>query len=118
LAVDFIDAENESNGKELTRTPNRKLNLDIDRQFGKFSVGTSIYLVDNSYDNVANTERLDGYGTVDLRGAYTVTPEWKLQLKASNIFDKDHYSAKSYSLGRYQQPGTEVLFSVVYTPSL
>ncbi|MEE8057867.1 MAG: TonB-dependent receptor [Pseudomonadales bacterium] len=120
-ALTLIDTEDDTTGNELPRRPDKTLNVDIDRGFDNWSVGATLYAASSRFNDVANTSELSGYSTVALRGAYTVSDEWKLQLKADNIFEKEYVLAQAFSfsgLGDYQQPGLEVLFSVVYTPKL
>nr|WP_145928424.1 TonB-dependent receptor plug domain-containing protein [Pseudomonas sp. TCU-HL1] len=50
-----------------------------------------------------------GYGTVDLRGEYWLTEEWRLQAKVTNLLDADYESALDYN-----QPGQAVFFTVRY----
>ena len=117
-SLTLLDTEDKATGNELARRPEQVLNIDIDRSFNQWSVGASLYAVNSRYDDAANTSELNGYGTVALRSAYAVNDEWKLQLKVDNLFDKDYVTTSSFNLGDYVSPGTEVLFSVVYTPEI
>lgn len=116
-ALTLLDAEDDASGNELARRPKKVFNLDLDRRFDDWSVGATLYASGRRYEDAANTEKLSGYATVALRGAYYPSEQWALRLKADNIFEKNYFLASSYGLGRYRQPGLEVLFSVVYTPS-
>ena len=49
------------------------------------------------YDNAANTTRLGGYTTTDLRGEYEINPEWRLQARVENLFDKRYQTANGYN---------------------
>ncbi|MCP3908552.1 MAG: TonB-dependent receptor [Oceanicoccus sp.] len=120
-AITALDSEDDKTGNNLARRPDEILNIDIDRSFDQWSVGATFYASSSRYNDAANNSELSGYGTVALRTAYTVSDEWKLQLKADNIFEKDYVLTQASSftgLGDYKQPGLEVLFSVVYTPKL
>src|SRR5690606_5619205 len=61
------------------------------------------------YDNAANSTRLAGYGTVDLRLEWNVSPAWSLQARAANVFDRQ-YETVSW----YNQPGRGYQVSVRY----
>lgn len=115
-SVTLLDTENNTNGNELARRPEQTFNLDIDRRFDKWSVGTTLYASSSRYNDADNTDELSGYGTVAIRGAYNPSHDWTLQLKVDNLFEKEYFTAAG-SLGNYNQPGLEVLFSVIYTPS-
>lgn len=115
LAVTLLDTEDDATGNELARRPQQVINLDLDRQFNQWSIGASFYAASSRYNDAANNLELAGYGTVAVRGAYSVNEQWTLQLKADNIFEKDYFISSGRQ-GLYRQPGLEVLFSVVYTP--
>jgi vitamin B12 transporter len=63
-------------GKQLNRRPGQLFNLDMDRAFGAFSVGASVYAQNSTFDDLENQTELSGFATVDLRGEYRLTPEW------------------------------------------
>ena len=46
--------------------------------------------------------RLGGYATLDLRAAYAFTPDWTLQARVDNVFDRDYET-----VAWYNQPGRE-----------
>mgnify|MGYP006188474075 CR=1 FL=1 len=70
----LMDAENRSPrssgsgipyyGKELNRRPSQLFNLDIDRAFGDFSVGTSLHAQNSTYDDLENQRELAGFATL------------------------------------------------------
>lgn len=118
-SVTALDTEDDRTGNELPRRPEQTVSIDIDRQFGQWSVGTTLYAASSRFNDPANQVELSGYGTVALRGAYDVSEQWTLQLKADNIFEKDYVISQASAftgLGNYLQPGLEVLLTVVYTP--
>ncbi len=115
-AISLLDTEDNRTGNELARRPKQIFNLDIDRQFGRWSIGTTFYASSNRFNDAANNVELSGYGTVAVRTAYKANDEWTFRLKADNLFEKEYYLASSFSSGLYNQPGLEVLLSVVYTP--
>ena len=49
------------------------------------------------YDNIANTRRLPGYATLDLRLEYAVTPDWTLQAQVGNALDREYETAAFYN---------------------
>ena len=54
------------------------------------------------WDNVANTLRVAGYGTVDARVSWRFAPAWTLQAHLVNAFDRDYATSAWYA-----QPGRE-----------
>ncbi|OEO23668.1 TonB-dependent receptor [Pseudomonas sp. J237] len=121
LALSLIDPRDRETGHTLPRRAKRTLSLDLDRQFGDFSVGTNLRAVSGRFDDAANTIELGGYGLVDLRGSWQASREVSFDLKLNNLFDKD-YSDATYSTpnGRYgyTTEGRTALFAVTWTPEI
>jgi len=54
-----------------------------------------------TYDNAANTTRLDDYTLVDLRAELPLSPEVRLFARTENLFDEHYQTAYRYgTLGR------------------
>lgn len=121
LGVSMIDPRDRESGHTLQRRARRTLNLDLDRQLERFSVGASWQAVSGSYDDPSNNERIGGYGLVGLRGGMRLTTDVKLELKLDNLLDKQ-YSRAMYSFDGsqygYREEGRTLLFSVTWTPVL
>ncbi|HYQ40075.1 MAG TPA: TonB-dependent receptor, partial [Pseudomonas sp.] len=107
------DPENRASGKtrgnQLPRRAEQMLNLDVDRAFGRFSVGATLHAEDQRYDDLANSTPLAGYATLDLRGEYRLDEEWRLQARVTNLLAADYETAAGYN-----QPGQAVYFTVRY----
>ncbi len=104
--------DNPNYGNLLPRRAPRTGRIDIDRSFGDFRFGTTLNGASARYDDAANNVRLGGYGTVDLRVEYAVHPDWTLQARASNVFDRDYET-----IAWYNQPGREYGLSLRYQPA-
>ncbi|MDT4801144.1 Vitamin B12 transporter BtuB [compost metagenome] len=115
----LMDAENRSKrasrtgipyyGKDLNRRPGQTFNLDVDRTFGAFSVGATLSAQDASYDDLENQNQLSGFATLDLRGEYRLTREWRLQTRVANLLDADYQTAAGFN-----QPGQAVYVTLRY----
>ena len=110
--LDPRDDGGDDSGNYLPRRARQTARLDADRDFGDFSFGASLTAVGDRYDNPANTTRLGGYTTFDLRAGYALTPAWTLQLNVDNVFDKDYETAAYYN-----QPGMTYLLGIRYRPA-
>lgn len=115
-AASLLDPRDESSGfnddnvlARRTRTSGR---VDVDRSFGDFDVGATVNGDGYRYDDPANTIRMAGYGTTDVRLAYTIASAWTLQLNVNNVFDKQYETAAFYN-----QPGRNYLLSLRYRPA-
>ena len=95
----------------LARRARNTGRVDIDRTFGAFRIGSTVNGAGSRYDNAANTARLGGYGTMDLRLEYALNRDWSLLARASNVFDRDYET-----VAWYHQPGREYRLSLRYQP--
>ena len=114
-AISYLDTENRSGeyrGNELARRARNSARLDVDRAFGAFRFGITAVGEGPRYDDVANTRRLGGYGTLDLRAEYAFTQSLSLQARLANAFDRDYET-----VGYYNQPGREWYLTLRYAPA-
>jgi len=114
LSGDFLDPRNSnplnSNfGKLLPRRAQHLLRLDAERTVGAWTVGAKLNKVGARFDNAANTDRLRGYSTLDLRADWALASDWRLGLKLNNAADARYES----TLG-YNQPGREWMMTLRY----
>jgi vitamin B12 transporter len=114
--IGTLDARNLSagfnHGKRLARRPARSARLDLDRDVGAFGFGVSAIAEAARWDDVANTLRVGGYGTVDARVSWRLANDWTLQANLVNAFDRT-YETSAY----YPQPGREVALSLRWQPN-
>lgn len=96
----------------LARRARDTARLDVDRAFGPVRLGVTAFGSGRRYDDAANRVRLAGYGTLDVRVEYAFAPDWTLQAKASNVFDRDYATVNWYN-----QPGREYALSLRYAPA-
>jgi vitamin B12 transporter len=102
-----------NDGKVLPRRPGRTARLDLDRRLGTFGVGASINAAGRSYDDAANRHPLAGYATTDLRASWHFTPDWQLEARLANVFDR-HYETVYY----FNQPGRSAFLTLRYSPAV
>lgn len=111
----WLDPRNDSDGFNrdhlLPRRAKQSARIDLDRRFGAFSVGGSVYGAGDRYDDLANQTRLAGYAAVDLRIGYALNDDWRLQLNVDNASDREYETAAYYN-----QPGRSYMLSVLYRP--
>lgn len=112
----FLKPEHKGTGKILPRRAKRLANVHIDRQWGAWSTGASWKLRDHSFDDVANTTRLGGFGLLDLRVAYQLDTDWKLQASVNNVFDKQYQTAKDFFGNSYNSLDRIAMLTISYQP--
>ena len=111
----LLDPENRSsgsnNGNVLPRRAQQALRLDVDRGIGPWRVGALLRAEGRRYDNLANTRRLGGYATLDLRTEYAFAKAWLMQARIDNALDKDYQTAEFFN-----QPGRGFFVTLRYQP--
>lgn len=102
---------NANYGKLLPRRAQDVLRLGADWRGGPWQAGATLAAFSERQDNAANTQRLGGYATLDLRAEWAATRELAVGLKLNNAGGKRYET----SLG-YDQPGREAFVTLRYTP--
>ncbi len=115
-ALTWLDPRNDSHdfnhGNVLARRARRSGRIDVDRDFGAFSIGAGVYAASGRYDDPANSVRMGGYSLVDLRAAYAIDRDWSVQASVANAGDRDYETAAFY-----RQPGRSYTLTVRYRPA-
>jgi len=101
-----------ASGNVLPRRPERTARIDLDRRFGAFCVGGTWYAAGRSYDDVANLHPLGGYSTLALRASWQFAPDWQVEGRLANAFDR-RYETVWY----YNQPGRTWSLTLRYSPA-
>ena len=95
-AFTYLDPEDRDTGNRLARRATQSVRLDADRVLGDWSLGGSLVAQSNRYDNAANTQRLGGYGLVNLRAGWQFAPLWSARVTLENAFDKEYSTSRDY----------------------
>lgn len=103
------EAAGANNSKLLSRRAEQLFSLSADRKQGAWSIGASLRGEGHRYDDLANTQVLGGYATLDLRSEYRFDNTWRLQGHIENVFDKTYQTAYLYN-----QPGRGVYLMLRY----
>lgn len=118
-ALDHTDPRNATVGnanfgKQLARRARQALRLGADWQGGAWSAGASLQAFSHRFDEAANTNRLGGYATLDLRAEWQLARSdagtTALGLRINNIGGKVYAT----TLG-YNQPGREAFLTLRHT---
>ncbi|WP_133718922.1 TonB-dependent vitamin B12 receptor [Methylocaldum gracile] len=98
--LSLIDPENLSeganNGNRLPRRAQTMFRFDLDRSVGPVRVGTTVYGEGRRFDDVANTQRLAGYVTVDLRASVDLYRGLSLEGRVANLLNKQYQTARFF----------------------
>ncbi len=112
----FTDAENRSPGlnfgKNLARRPRHSVTAAVDyTPTDGLSLGADVLHVGDSFDNAANTVRLDSYVLTGIRAAYTIDGRFTLYGRVENLFDVKYQTVSGYgNFGRAAHIGVRAGF--------
>lgn len=109
--LELLDARNQANNLKLQRRADETLTASLDHTVGAWNWGASLLLVSERFDNAANTQRLPGFGTLDLHARYALNKDWSLALRLNNLGDKFYETAYGYN-----QPGRAALLTLHWAP--
>lgn len=112
-----VDARDRSAGSANygNRLPRRaadavSASIDYKWAFG-LSTGATLTMVGDSFDNAANSRRLDGYALAGVRASFPVADHWEIFGRVDNLFDADYVTAYGYgTYGRSAYGGVRARF--------
>lgn len=114
-AYSHLDPVNRDTGLRLLRRTRDSLRLEADATFGALSVGATSIVQGHRYNNAAATERLGGFGLLNLRAGWQLSEEWSVRLTVDNALDKTYSTARDSFRGfDFQQPGRTAFLRVFY----
>lgn len=96
--LDLQRPRDDSTGKRLIRRADEQFKAHLSYAGGAWNLGGEWQLVGLRYEDTANTQRLGGYGLVNLVADYRLDREWVLFARANNLFDKRYETAKDYAV--------------------
>ncbi|MCP3732552.1 TonB-dependent receptor [Sphingomonas sp. MG17] len=116
-AYSYIDARDRSTGtanfgKRLPRRAEDAVSVSLDYEwpFG-LATGATVTVVGDSFDNAANTRRLDGYALAGVRASFPIGEVLELYGRIDNLFDAQYATAYGYgTFGRAAYGGVRVRF--------
>jgi vitamin B12 transporter len=109
----YIDTENRSAGfvgNDLARRPEEAISMSADYRlpFG-LGLGATVLVVGDSFDNAANTVRLDGYTITSIRAELPIGERLSIYGRVENLFDADYRTVATYgTVGRAAYGGIRV----------
>lgn len=114
--LELLEARNRTPGanfdRQLPRRAEQQLALSVERAWGDaWWLGAHALLVGERFDDAANTQRLPGYGKLDLSAEHQLSSDWRLQLRLNNVGDKRYETALGFN-----QPGRALFASLTWQP--
>jgi vitamin B12 transporter len=117
LTATLLDAHDRTPGSfeyddQLPRRARGTGRLEVARQFRQVRAAVRYNVSGPSYDDLANSERLGGWSTLDTLMEWTPTTHWAVQAKAANVTGHRYQTALYYP-----QDGRNFLVTVRYRPA-
>lgn len=112
----WVDTENRSTGanfgNELARRPASSLYFDVSYQTRfELSLGADLQIVGDSFDDLANSRRVDGYALAGVRTSMPVSNGIEIFGRIDNLFDVNYETATDFgSPGRSAYIGARARF--------
>lgn len=114
-AYSYINTENRSagfEGNDLARRPEQSVSVSADYRFPfGLALGATAQLVGDSFDDVGNAVRLDGYALTSLRAEMPIGERVAVYGRVENLFDVQYQTVANYgTIGRAAYGGVRMKF--------
>lgn len=99
-------------GNQLARRPKDKASFIVDWKSPLgLSLGSTLTLTGDSFDNIANTVPLDGYWLASVRAAFPITDQFEIYGRVENLLDENYTVVSGYNTyGRTAAVGVRAKF--------
>lgn len=97
-------------GKQLPRRAQDSVKISGEVKQGAWQWGGVFNAYNQRFDDLANTVRVGGFATLDLRADWQVAREWRLGWRLNNVSDKRYETVYGYN-----QPGREAQMTLRYS---
>ena len=95
--LDFVNAIDASTMKDQGRRPKRSLSLNLSKTTGKWNRNINWTAKSRAWDTDSETNKLGGYGLLNLRTSYDFTEDLTVYLNRNNALDKNYEVASGYN---------------------
>ncbi|MDM8565679.1 TonB-dependent receptor [Candidatus Halobeggiatoa sp. HSG11] len=95
--VSWLKPEDDTTGNLLPRRAEKSINVELAEKRGPMRLSINVLAHSYRYDNANNTNRLAGYGIVNLAGEYNFNKNLALRMRLENMLGKDYETAYSYN---------------------
>jgi len=116
LIVTWLDPRNRTpgsaSGNLLPRRARLSSRLELGHQWASARLTARLNTVGPRFEDLANTQRLGGYLTLDLLGSWAPTRQWSVEAKIANVSGR-HYETAEF----YPQDGRTEWITLRYHPS-
>ena len=114
-SYEHLDPRNTTPGanydKQLIRRAKDAFRAQADWLFGEYSVGGTVSAFSGRYEDAANTLKMGGFTTLDLRADWRYDRAWTVGLRVNNLTGKAYETAYGFN-----QPGRETYVTLRWSP--
>lgn len=96
-SVDFQSPRNRDTDLLLARRAQRHTTFGADTVMGGWTLGAEVQASGRRFDNAANTNKLGGYGVLNLYVSKPVAPGTTVFARLDNVGDRDYQLARTYA---------------------
>ena len=119
-SADIQSARDDETDNLLVRRANRHGNLNLAYTWQDWRFGAEVVSSSARYNDSDNLLRMGGYTIFNLTTQYKINPDWTIQARANNVFDKNYHLAldgNPHTTGfAYNTPGANLFVNVRYEP--
>lgn len=98
-SLDFSNPRDEVSGKQLARRAKRVFKLGADTQVAGWGVSGELLLSGQRFNNASNTQRLPGYGVLNLSVTKALQPGLDLLVRLDNVTNTAYQTVSGYATG-------------------
>ena len=109
----YVESINRAGHRDLARRPRHALTTSADwtTPLAGLALGADLRLVGDSFDDTANSVRLDGYALADLRASIPVGHKLEITARIENVTDQKYQTVAGYNTpGRAGYVGARLQF--------
>jgi len=110
-SADFLDPRNLDTDKYLARRARKQSTLTADLTVDGWRLGGELQYVGERFDNASNSIRLASYSLINVGASRPLDRDWKLQVKANNLANRNHVLANGYAT-----PGRVLYLGLTWAP--
>ena len=107
----------EESDQLLVRRGNRYGTISMTHTWGNLQWGSEMIGSSTRYNDTSNTKAMKGYMLVNFTANYKLSPEWKLEARANNVFDKNYilaYTGNTATAVPYNTAGSNLFVGLRY----
>ncbi|MAB51855.1 MULTISPECIES: TonB-dependent receptor [Marinobacter] len=113
-AASVTDPRNRETDNRIRRRSAKQFRVDLDRDFGRVSLGTTVKGQGYRYDDADNEERIAGFVTWDLRAKWEIDSHWTTNLTVDNVLDREYSTAQRFDGRAYIAAGRTAMLTIRY----